>query len=93
MVRRKGEVTPGSILREYPWRVVIPEREIHSDHMVGAGFYRSHAPRSVSRTTSGVREVLICFKEKGDAEAYQRHAGGVLEGAERKPPHHCSQMT
>lgn len=80
MVKRKGEVTPGAILRDFPWRVVFPESEVGADHMRGAGFYPSHGPRPVTRTRKGTREVLICFGKRGDAEAFQRHAGGVLEG-------------
>lgn len=78
-VRRKGEISPRMILREYPFRVVFPEAEVTSDHMLGAGFYRSRAERSVARLRKGVREVLICFADRDDAVAFQRHAGGVLE--------------
>jgi len=79
-MRRKGELSPGMILREHPWRVVFPEAEVNHGHMRGAGVYRSHAVRSVGRTRKGVREVLICFADRADAVAFQRHAGGVVEG-------------
>lgn len=79
-MRRKGEITPSMILRHHPWRVVFPKAEVNHDHLRGAGFYPSSACRSVTRLRQGVREVLICFADRADAVAFQRHAGGVLEG-------------
>ena len=81
MVRRKGEITGSDILQAYPWRLVFLDSETNADLLRGGRFYRSCAPRTVGRIRHGVREVLICFAERGDAEAFQRHAGGVLEGA------------
>lgn len=81
--KRKGELTSAMILREHPFCVVFPEREVNHDHMRGAGFYRSSAERSVSRCRDGAREVLIWFAERADAVAFQRHAGGVWRGSER----------
>lgn len=78
-MRRKGEITSRTILRTHPFHVVFPEGQ-ESDLLRGSQFYRSSAKRSASRTRNGVREVLICFGEKADAEAFMRHAGGVLEG-------------
>ncbi|MBS9478986.1 hypothetical protein [Ancylobacter radicis] len=78
--KRKGELTPAMILREHPFRVVFPDSEVNHDHMRGAGFYRSSAERKVSRCLDGAREVLVCFAERTDAVAFQRHAGGILEG-------------
>lgn len=72
-MRRKGELSPGMILREHPWRVVFPEAEVNHGHMRGAGVYRSHAVRSVGRTRKGVREVLICFADRADAVAVDFH--------------------
>ncbi|MDQ0510619.1 hypothetical protein QOZ99_001507 [Angulomicrobium amanitiforme] len=78
--RRKGEIAPCAILRGHPYRVVFPEADVTSHHMRGASFYRSHRERPVSRRRNGVREVLICFANRADAVAFQRHVGGVLEG-------------
>ena len=84
MGRRKGEITPSAILRDFPWHLIFTAGESDADLLRGGQFYRSCAPRSVSWVRHGVREVLICFAEKGDAEAFQRHAGGVL-GASPEP--------
>ena len=78
-MRRKGEITSAVILRTHPFHVVFPEG-VERDLLRGAQFYRSSALRSATRTRNGVLEVVICFGEKADAEAFMRHAGGVLEG-------------
>lgn len=78
-MRRKGEITSTAILRTHPFHVVFPEEHAR-DLLWGSQYYASSAKRSASRTRNGVREVLICFGEKADAEAFMRHAGGVLEG-------------
>ena len=75
-MRRKGEIDGPKILREFPFHV----RHEHEfpDMLRAAQFYRSAAARAVRQRGY----VLVCFADEADAQAYMRHAGGVLVGRE-----------
>lgn len=76
-MRRKGEISPAMIRREYPHRVLFPEAH-HRDLLAGGQFYASCAPRSLTETIDGARYLAIHFSDPADAARFQRHAGGEL---------------
>lgn len=81
-MRRKGEFSPQQFEREYPFQLAFPESQAR-DLDRGAGYYPSHAPRTSRRLIDGVQFIVIGFAVEADAEAFQRHAGGVRVPAKR----------
>ena len=76
-MRRKGEISPGAIRREYPFRLLFPE-EHGCDLLEGGRFYPSCAPRTSVELVGGLRHIAVHFADEADALKFQRHAGGEL---------------
>ncbi len=77
MSRRKGEPTPTLIRRAYPYAVRFPEEHAR-DLLRGAQYYLSAADRAMTVLVDQKWYILICFADRADALAFQRHAGGEL---------------
>jgi len=79
MGRRKGELTPGCINRDWPHQIALP-----ADECKGGDYYRVHlfadALSVCSRGHSFLRDdrwhQVFCFKLCEDAEKFQAKFGG-----------------
>ncbi|ADH90232.1 conserved hypothetical protein [Ancylobacter novellus DSM 506] len=65
-MRRKGEISPGAIRREYPFRLLFPE-EHGRDLLEGGRFYPSCAPRTSVELVGGLRHIAVHFADEADA--------------------------
>ncbi|MCS0497835.1 hypothetical protein NVS89_22345 [Ancylobacter sp. MQZ15Z-1] len=76
-MRRKGEISPDAIRRDFPYSVWLPE-QLATDMLRGARFYASAASRATVEHVDGQRWVAVWFGEEHDAQAFHRHAGGSM---------------
>jgi hypothetical protein len=79
MGRRKGEMTPNTRDREYPHQVAMTE-----DASGGENYEQVHtfanalsvAPRGHAFCRDGIWHTVFCFRERADAEKFQKQFGG-----------------
>jgi hypothetical protein len=79
MGRRRGELSSGTIDREYPHQVIVPWS------VLSGGYYNfiryfceglSVAPRGHSIVKDDEWHYVFCFRDKADAEKFQTRFGG-----------------
>jgi|SRR3954447_17507786 hypothetical protein len=79
MVRRKGELTPAGVDREYPYQIALPQNEsTGSNSTIKRNFCKnlSLAPRGHSFVRDDEWHNVFCFAQKEHAEQFQQHFGG-----------------
>jgi len=79
-VRRKGELSPSRIDREWPHQIMLPAEEcLGQQYSIIAEFCAelSLCPRGHSLVVSDRWQCVSCFAEKADAEKFQARFGGV----------------
>lgn len=78
--RRKGDLSPARLDREWPHQVMLPESLVvgRTQHEEIDVFCRSRsgAPRHHAVVVGGIWHVVFCFALPEDAEAFREHFGG-----------------
>jgi hypothetical protein len=81
MVRRKGELSPARLDREYPHQVLV-----RADHYTGSNYQTvqgfciglSLAPRGHSIFKDDAWHHVFCFADPADAEKFRARFGGEM---------------
>jgi hypothetical protein len=74
-MRRKGELSPAGIRRDFPHGARFPEGYA-SGLLDGGRIWGERAPRTVRQLRDGQWFVLVCFREEAAARAFADHAQG-----------------
>lgn len=89
MVYRKGELSGGTIDREWPHQVALPvEAVIGKNVTIIDRFCRglSICPRHHTFQRNGKEYVVYCFAAEGDADYFRIYFGGEPMTPETRPP-------
>lgn len=91
--RRKGEISPAQLDREWPHQVAIPETR-RLGHEQGIEIYTfckplSLAPRTHTVAIDGEWHIVYCFAVRTDAEAFRTRFDGVSFDPARRGQGHA----
>jgi hypothetical protein len=79
MGRRKGELTPNAVDREYPHQISLPADDCRGTNYYTVNLFAdalSVAPRGHSYYHDDEWHQVFCFREKSGAEVFQQRFGG-----------------
>lgn len=87
MGRRKGELSPARIDREFPHQIIVPCSLLSGGHYHFVRYFcdgLSAAPRGHSVVKDDEWHQIFCFRDRADAELFrQRFGGGWFDPATR----------
>ena len=80
MRRRKGELSPARIDREFPHQIIVPCSLLSGGHYHFVRYFcdgLSAAPRGHSVVKDDEWHQVFCFRERADAELFRLRFGGA----------------